>query len=80
MALYAKQLETLNKHRGKGQQKVTVEHVNVEPDGQAIVGNVEAGQSGGRSDQAIKGIEHRPETPLTEVKPISKVATRKESD
>ena len=40
MALYAKQLETLNKHRGKGQQRVTVEHVNVAPGGQAIVGNV----------------------------------------
>jgi len=40
MALYAKQLEALNKHRGKGQQKVTVEHVHVAPGGQAIVGNV----------------------------------------
>lgn len=45
MALHAKQLETLNKHRGKGQQKVTVEHVNVEAGGQAIVGNVETGKS-----------------------------------
>ena len=48
MALYARQLETLNKHRGKGQQKVTVEHVRVEKGGQAIVGNVEAG---GRRDE-----------------------------
>lgn len=43
MTLYAQQLATLNKHRGKGQQKVTVEHVNIEAGGQAIVGNVEAG-------------------------------------
>lgn len=43
MALYAKQLETLNKHHGKGQQRVTVEHVNVAPGAQAIVGNVESG-------------------------------------
>ena len=43
MTLYAKQLETLNKHRGKGQQKVTVEHVNVAAGGQAIVGNVDTG-------------------------------------
>ena len=31
----------LGKHRGKGQQKVTVEHVHVHDDGQAVVGNVE---------------------------------------
>lgn len=42
MALYTQQLAALNKHRGKGQQKVTVEHVHVEAGGQAIVGNVEA--------------------------------------
>jgi hypothetical protein len=33
----------LNRHRGKGQQKVTVEHVHVHDGGQAIVGNVQAG-------------------------------------
>lgn len=43
MALYAQQLTALDKHRGKGQQKVTVEYVNVEPGAQAIVGNVETG-------------------------------------
>lgn len=45
MSLYTQQLATLNKHRGKGQQKVTVEHVNVAPGGQAIVGTVEQGKS-----------------------------------
>jgi hypothetical protein len=40
---YATLLEALNRHRGKGQQKVTVEHVHVHSGGQAIVGNVEAG-------------------------------------
>jgi hypothetical protein len=34
-------LDTLNRHRGKGQQKVTVEHVHVHAGGQAIVGAVE---------------------------------------
>jgi hypothetical protein len=43
MALYTRQLETLNRHRGKGQQKVTVEYVNVEAGAQAIVGTVETG-------------------------------------
>jgi hypothetical protein len=33
-------LDALNRHRGKGQQKVTVEHVH--EGGQAIVGNVES--------------------------------------
>mgnify|MGYP000069549182 FL=1 len=36
-------LEALNKHRGKGKQKITVEHVTVNEGGQAIVGNVEHG-------------------------------------
>ena len=40
---HATLLEALNRHRGKGQQKVTVEHVHVHSGGQAIVGNVEGG-------------------------------------
>ena len=39
---YAALLEALNRHRGKGQQKVTVEHVHVHSGGQATVGNVAA--------------------------------------
>ena len=39
---YAALVEALNRHRGKGQQKVTVEHVHVHEGGQAIVGNVES--------------------------------------
>jgi hypothetical protein len=42
---FATLLEALNRHRGKGQQKVTVEHVHVYQGGQAIVGNIE--QPGG---------------------------------
>jgi hypothetical protein len=38
---YAALLDALNRHRGKGQQKVTVEHVHVHSGGQAIVGTVE---------------------------------------
>ena len=34
-------LEALNRHRGKGQQKVTVEHVHVHAGGQAVVGMVQ---------------------------------------
>lgn len=40
---HATLLEAMNRHRGKGQQKVTVEHVHVHEGGQAIVCNVEGG-------------------------------------
>jgi hypothetical protein len=38
---YTSRLEALNRHRGKGQQMVTVEHVHVQSGGRAIVGAVE---------------------------------------
>jgi hypothetical protein len=41
--VYADLLLALDKHRGKGQQRVTVEHVHVHQGGQAIVGTVQAG-------------------------------------
>lgn len=43
---YSMQMETLNKHRRKGTQKVVVQHVNVENGGQAVVGDISTG--GGR--------------------------------
>src|SRR4051812_21439593 len=70
---YVTLLEALNRHRGKGQQKVTVEHVHVHPGGQAIVGSVEASPSGsGRGGGEQKGdgqlhaqaLEHAPEPAL----------------
>jgi hypothetical protein len=39
---FAMLLDALNRHRGKGQQKITVEHVHVHSGGQAVVGVVEA--------------------------------------
>jgi hypothetical protein len=47
---FAQHMETLDKHRGKGQQKVTVEHVHVHQGGQAIVGAVTAGGIAGKSE------------------------------
>ena len=44
---YAIQMEALQRYRGKGQQKVTVEHVHVHAGGQAIVGNVTRPEGGG---------------------------------
>jgi hypothetical protein len=37
---FAVLMEALNRHRGKGQQKMTVEHVHVYPGGRAVVGMV----------------------------------------
>ena len=43
-------LEALNRRRGKGQQKVTVEHVTVNAGGQAVVGSVTTqGRGAGRN-------------------------------
>jgi hypothetical protein len=39
---YTMQMEALQRYRGKGQQKMVIEHVNVNSGGQAIIGNVEA--------------------------------------
>ncbi|MEM9128795.1 MAG: hypothetical protein AAGA97_03620 [Pseudomonadota bacterium] len=55
MTLYSQKLARLDKHRGKGQQRVTVEHVNVEPGGQAIVGHVDTGSTAGRAAHPTPG-------------------------
>ena len=58
-------LEALNRHRGKGQQKVTVEHVHVHSGGQAVVGVVGTPGGGERpkaEDQPrAKQIAHAPQ-------------------
>lgn len=74
MALFLQQVETLDKHRGKGQQKITVEHVNVAAGGQAIVGDVNMGtpqtspaieHASGKTVQSIEG------EPIKERAPVS---------
>ena len=45
---YAALLDALNGHRGKGLQKVTVEHVHVHSGAQAVVGTVETPGGGDR--------------------------------
>ncbi len=63
---HATLVEALNRHRGKGQQKVTVEHVHVHAGGQAVVGNVEAGGGAkAKSEgQSHAQIAHAPEPAL----------------
>ncbi len=65
---HAALLDALNRHRGKGQQKVTVEHVHVHSGGHAIVGNVN-GPGGGDAAKLGKQshaqqIGHAPEPPM----------------
>jgi hypothetical protein len=63
---YATLLESLNRHRGKGAQKVTVEHVHVHEGGQAIVGNVES-RGGGftpKREEQPHAIAHAPGTTM----------------
>ncbi len=48
---YALHMEALDKHRGKGQQTVRVEHVTVNAGGQAIVGTVHTGAGGGKKSE-----------------------------
>jgi len=57
MRTFANQTEALGRYRGKGEQKMTVEHVHVYQGGQAIVGQVsqkntqDNGQNGGGDDE-----------------------------
>jgi hypothetical protein len=65
---YASLLEALNRHRGKGQQKVTVEHVHVHAGGQAVVGTVESPRGGeaqkSKDQPHAKQIAHAPRSSL----------------
>jgi transposase InsO family protein len=59
---YTTLLEALNRHRGKGQQKVTVEHVHIHEGGQAIVSNVESPGGGflSKSEERPHALTHAP--------------------
>jgi hypothetical protein len=60
--------EVLDRHRGKGQQRITVEHVNVQAGGQAIVGAVTSGlrsnQSSEEQTHAMPEITYEPIIPM----------------
>ena len=70
---YTLLLDALNRHRGKGQQKVTVEHVHVHSGGQAVVGVVESSpgatqsKSGGTKND--KRIAHAPQPTMRSADP-----------
>ncbi len=47
MRTYTAQMEALNKYRNKGKQQITVQHVNVNDGGQAVIGDVNQGVGNG---------------------------------
>ncbi len=47
MRTYTTQVEALSKYRTKGQQKITVQHVNVNDGGQAVIGDINQGGGNG---------------------------------
>ena len=53
---YAAQMEALNRYRGKGQQKMTVEHVHINSNVQAIIGNITKNNSSQKEGVLIGGI------------------------
>ena len=66
---FTAQMEALNRYRGKGQQKMTVEHVHVHQGGQAIVGPVSTtkAQGGGENEKTAEqpqAIAYAPEPAL----------------
>jgi len=62
---YVVLLDALNRHRGKGQQNVTVEHVHVHSGGQAVVGMVGARGNPKLEDQPhAKQIAYAPQPPM----------------
>src|SRR5260370_40961785 len=61
---YTRMMEALTRHRGKGQQKITVKHVHVNQGGQAIVGVVnqrKRPQKNQREEDAANRIAYQPE-------------------
>jgi hypothetical protein len=65
---YVAMMDALDRHRGKGHQRITVEHVTVHAGGQAIVGNVTpSDESSRRSEEqtsATRRITNEPGIPM----------------
>jgi hypothetical protein len=70
---FAVLLDALNRHRGKGQQTVRVEHVHVHSGGQAVVGAVTATGGGDRTQSEeqphARRIAHAPEPAMPSADP-----------
>ena len=74
MRWFAALTNALNRHHGKGQQVVRVEHVTVRAGGQAIVGAVTQGGGGGHkeSEDRPHALAHTPEPEMRGADPNRK--------
>jgi hypothetical protein len=81
---FATTLEALNRYRGKGQQKMTVEHVHVHSGGQAVVGVVEPPLGGDRAKLEDRchaaRIAHAPQSEMWCSLPDDRAAVPERSD
>jgi hypothetical protein len=80
---FALHMEALDKHRGKGQQTVRVEHVTVNAGGQAIVGNVQGGGDVSQKSEGqvrAKPITHAPEQEVRSAFEAEREAVSQRSD
>jgi hypothetical protein len=87
---FAALVEALKRYRGKGHQKVTVEHVHVHSGGQAVVGLVEPAhmpkRANSEENQDARQIAHAPQPtmrspdPEREPVPVASNAERPVSD
>jgi len=59
MSTFARQMDTLRNYRRKGEQKITVERVDVQSGGQAIVGNVSTGDGKPKRKSSATAIENK---------------------
>lgn len=60
----AQLIDGLNKHRGKGQQVVRVEHVHIEAGAQAVIGNVTPGAVTQKGSQPHEQLEYSADASL----------------
>ena len=84
LTVYTRQMEALDKHRGKGQQKITVEHVTVNEGGQAIVGNVTGAASAAApgnlaGDSAHPALAHDPASLAPQIDLASSAESRRKA-
>jgi len=59
MAAFSRQMDALRNYRRKGEQKITVERVNVQSGGQAIVGHVSTNEGSAQSGPVPSALEDR---------------------
>ncbi len=73
---YTAQIEALQRYRGKGDQKMTVEHVHVYQGGQAIVGAIHQGDAAtekAKDHPQSNAVTYNPGEPLACPNPVRKI-------